>query len=226
MYKVFNFIEDKAINIPLTENRGFLYGDGFFETLIVKNGQLQFFEDHYERMSYAAYQLNLNPFPSVNRLKKLIHSSLSSMLTLSRLKIIIFRNSDGLFAPIKNTPLFYFEEKEIVQQHPIQKTAFFSSTITNRVSATSKFKTLSSLNYVLAGVELNKSVFDEIILLDEKHNISECLSSNIWWIKDNCIYTPSDRSACIEGIAKKNILRFLGFKNIKTLQGEFKKGIC
>ena len=36
MYKVFNFIEDKAINIPLTENRGFLYGDGFFETIISK----------------------------------------------------------------------------------------------------------------------------------------------------------------------------------------------
>jgi 4-amino-4-deoxychorismate lyase len=223
MYKVFNFIEDKAINIPLTENRGFLYGDGFFETIIIKNGTLQFFDDHYDRMSYAALQLNLIPFPSKEQLKNQLQTFFPHRNKLIRLKIIVFRNSDGLFAPNQNTPLFYFEEKEINKKDPIHKSAFFSTTITNRASLTSKFKTLSSLNYILAGIELNKKSKDEIILLDDKKNISECLTSTIWWIKNDCIYTPSELTGCIEGIAKKNIIRFLSKKRIKIEQGEYQK---
>ena len=174
-------------------------------------------------MTYAAHQLNLSPFPSKEQLKTELKTFLPNHNKLIRLKIIVFRNSDGLFAPNQNTPLFYFEEKETNRRDPILKSAFFSTTITNRVSLTSKFKTLSSLNYILAGVELNKSSNDEIILLDNKKNISECLSSTIWWIKNNCIYTPSELTGCIEGIAKKNIIRFLSKKGFKIEQGEYQK---
>ena len=113
MYTMFNFNEDKPINVPLTENRAFLYGDGFFETIIIKEGQLISFHDHYQRMNYAARQLHLFPFPLLEQLKKKIDLLIGDTNGLFRLKIIVFRNSEGLYAPNKNTPLFYFEKKEV-----------------------------------------------------------------------------------------------------------------
>ena len=223
MYKIYNFIEDKSINLPLTENRAFLYGDGFFETIIIKNGDLFFFTDHYARMIDASIELNLAPFPSAKELEEQILLFISSHKKLSRLKIIIFRNAEGLFAPEKNTPLFYLEEKEIPIHQVKKKSAFFSTKTGNRESNTSRFKTISSLHYVLAGVELNSSDYDEIILLDEKLNISECLSSNIWWIKDNIVYTPNKSTGCITGVARKNIFKYLTSKKIKHINGQYQK---
>ena len=223
MYKVFNFIEDKAINLPLTENRGFLYGDGFFETIIVKNGRLLSFEQHYDRMLYASKQLNLLPFPSKKAIKTLLKSYRNSNSVETRLKVIVFRNSDGLFAPNKNSPLFYFEEKNTLPTRVLNKSAFFSTSVFNKESITSSFKTLSSLKYVLAGIELKKKTCDEIILLDDEQNISECLSSNIWWIKNDTIFCPSTSTGCIDGVAKKNILCHLATKKVKVHIGKFKK---
>ena len=121
MYKVFNFIEDKAINLPLTENRGFLYGDGFFETIIVENGILLSFEQHYDRMLYASKKLNLLPFPSKKAIKTQIESYIDTKFLRSRLKVIVFRNSDGLFAPNKNSPLFHFQEINILPTSVLNK---------------------------------------------------------------------------------------------------------
>lgn len=222
MNKVFNFIEDKAINVPLTENRGFLYGDGFFETIIIKDNSPSFFEDHYKRMVNAASALQLSPLPTFEQLKKKVNSFSPKTPLKSRLKLIVFRNSGGLFAPCNNTPLFYFDYKNIIEQKKINKSAFFSSSTSNKKTSTSHFKTLSSLNYILAGLELNKSTKDEIILLDEQKNVSECLSSNIWWIKDNSVFTPSLNTGCVEGVAKTNILNHLKKQNIAVKVGEFK----
>lgn len=221
MYKVYNFFEDKAINLPLTENRGFLYGDGFFESIIIKHNRITFFDDHYDRMKTAAQIFNFSPFPSKKQLQDLILTLDNTLSEQMRLKIIVFRNAEGLFAPNNNTPLFYFESKGTPPSSTTNKSAFFSKTISNSESTTSTFKTLSSLNYVLAGIELNKSTYDEIILLDQKGLVSECLSSNIWWIKQGVIFTPSLNTGCIEGIMRKNILLYLKAQNISVKIGKF-----
>ena len=45
-------IADRTTNI-LTQNRGFLYGDGVFETLKIVNNRILFLEDHYFRLMAA-----------------------------------------------------------------------------------------------------------------------------------------------------------------------------
>jgi len=224
MHKIYNFSEDKAINLPLTENRAFLYGDGFFETLIIKDSEFLFLEDHYTRMLKASKQLQIMPFPTIDSVKKVLLEMIGiSTNSLLRLKIIIFRDSEGLFSPEKNTPLFFIDIKKIEKHIISRKSAFFCTNISNRESITSRFKTISSLNYVLAGIELKNSNFQEIILLDDHSNISECLSSNIWWIKNNTVYLPSLSTGCIEGVSQINICRYLKSKNIQLMMGEFSK---
>ena len=45
-------LQDSDTNL-LDQNRGFLYGDGVFETLKIVGGKILFFEDHYFRLMAA-----------------------------------------------------------------------------------------------------------------------------------------------------------------------------
>ena len=72
-------------------------------------------------------------------------------------------------------------------------------------SMTSAFKTLSSLPYVLASNEKNNSHFGELVLTDTDLNVSECTSSNIFWIEDDRLFTPPLETGCVDGIMRKQI---------------------
>src|SRR3989338_6638915 len=54
-----------------------------------------------------------------------------------------------------------------------------------------KCKTMQGLNYILAKIAAKKIGNFDDILLNEKNYIAECSSYNIFWIKNNKIFTPS-----------------------------------
>lgn len=74
------------------------------------------------------------------------------------------------------------------------------------VSQTSGFKTLSSLPYVMAAMEQQEKGTDDLVLLDNRGFISECIMSNIFWVSDNTVYTPGLGNGCIEGIMRRQIM--------------------
>src|SRR5690606_1335213 len=73
-------------------------------------------------------------------------------------------------------------------------------------SALSSLKTCSALPYVLAGIEKKSRNLDEILILDGQNRLAECSSSNLFWLKNGNIYTPSLESGCIAGVMRRHIL--------------------
>jgi 4-amino-4-deoxychorismate lyase len=70
----------------------------------------------------------------------------------------------------------------------------------------SRFKTLSALPYVMAGIEKKERQMDEMVLCDMYGRVSEASAMNIFWQKDKKLYTPSLNTGCIEGIMRSKIL--------------------
>ena len=98
-------LSDQLIN-----NRAFLYGDAVFETLIIFNDKILFWEDHYFRLMSSMRIIRLDipdkytpEFFKENIIK--IHNSISQTRN-SRIRINIFRFSGGKYKPKKNTPSF------------------------------------------------------------------------------------------------------------------------
>ncbi|MBW1992134.1 MAG: aminotransferase class IV, partial [Deltaproteobacteria bacterium] len=60
------------------QDRGFLYGDGFFETLRAENGRVLFLAEHLERLRASARDFRL-PFPRgidwQDRLQRLLQAN-------------------------------------------------------------------------------------------------------------------------------------------------------
>ncbi len=68
------FIEESQVHLKIS-NRGFLYGDGFFETLLYLNNQLPYLENHFQRILRAlnAFELVQPEYFNLTYLTETIH---------------------------------------------------------------------------------------------------------------------------------------------------------
>ena len=95
--------EEKDLRLT-NKNRGFLYGDGFFETIKIFNKKPFNLENHFDRIIYSADLLDIKFTLSVLDLNK----SISILIEKNNIKsgsvrISVYRNSKGKYFPVENT---------------------------------------------------------------------------------------------------------------------------
>ena len=63
-------------------------------------------------------------------------------------------------------------------------------------------KTISWLDSVWASAEAQRAGFDEVVLLNERGEVSECTAANIFALKGDRVVTPPLSSGCLEGVTR------------------------
>ncbi len=63
-------------------------------------------------------------------------------------------------------------------------------------------KTISWLNSVWAASEAQNAGFDEVVMLNERGEVSECTSANLFIVKNDKVLTPPLSSGCLEGVTR------------------------
>jgi branched-chain amino acid aminotransferase len=63
-------------------------------------------------------------------------------------------------------------------------------------------KTISWLDSVWASAEAHRAGFDEVVLLNERGEVSECTAANIFALKGDKVVTPPLSSGCLEGVTR------------------------
>lgn len=63
-------------------------------------------------------------------------------------------------------------------------------------------KTISWLNSVWAAAEAQREGFDEVVMLNERGEVSECTAANIFIVKNDKVLTPPLSSGCLEGVTR------------------------
>jgi aminodeoxychorismate lyase len=207
--------------------RGFLYGDGIFETLLAKNKKIFRFEEHWERMKKGANICNLK-IPEKERVKEIILKNLKEKDKDYYIRINLWREKPEKFSPSK--------EKEsnfliIIKEFEPYSSKFYEDGINciisekvrrNEKSIISKIKSLSFIENVIVKIECEKEKCDDAIILNTSGYISEGSVSNIFFVKDDCVYTPSIECGCLEGITRKVIFEICEKNGIKVKEGFFK----
>jgi branched-chain amino acid aminotransferase len=69
-------------------------------------------------------------------------------------------------------------------------------------SPLSGVKTISWLNSVWAVAEAQRDGFDEVVLLNERGEVSECTAANIFSVRGEKVFTPPLSSGCLEGVTR------------------------
>ncbi len=225
----FKIIEEEDFNLSYL-NRGFQYNDGFFETIIMDNGKIRFLSDHVTRINSGLEALHLEcldvlNFPVVlgNQIIELAEKNNLDQNRKIRIKLNFWRKPGGLFTPETNETEFLISLAPQPDSEVIIEKADFSENIYTHYSPWSFLKGPNANLYVQAGIAKKQAGLDEIILSDAAGNIAECLASNIYWIKDNIIYTPALETGCIAGILRKNIFRGCEALTISIKQGLYSR---
>jgi branched-chain amino acid aminotransferase len=82
-----------------------------------------------------------------------------------------------------------------------------------------QIKSLNFLNNILAKQEASRSgAFDGLMLNAEGH-ITECTTSNIFFVKDGCIRTPSVACGILDGITREVVLSLAREQEVPIEEG-------
>jgi 4-amino-4-deoxychorismate lyase len=208
------------------DNRAFQYGDGIFETMLCKNNAIQYFSDHFARLqkSMSCMELTNDVCSNEEELQNIIQELIkkNNYSPNVRIKLMVHRNWGGLYAPETTDGILTILVKELTKiTQTTKEYVVFSDDVRNHYHKGSMFKLLSSGRYVLAGLEMKRKKANDIIITDIDGNISECLQANIFWIKDNTVFTPGIETGCIDGIMRKQIQQYCNINNVEFKTGFF-----
>jgi branched-chain amino acid aminotransferase/4-amino-4-deoxychorismate lyase len=198
-----------------------------FETMIFSNSKVQYLSDHFNRLSCGSLALHMQiprqltvSYLEENITRLVAQNKLSTHV---RVKLQVWRKPGGTFTPTQVGADFCISVQANVPVASIKDKVLFYEDIPLVYSTISEFKTCSALPYVMAGIARQQTDADDMILLNTDGYISECIASNLFWLKDNQLFTPSLQSACVGGVMRKQVLSKAHSLHIPVREGLFKK---
>ena len=200
-------------SVPLgIQNRAYKYGDALFETIKVKDGKVNFIEDHYFRLMASMRMLRMSismEFTLEFFENEILKTVNANNLNLARVRFSVNRKDGGLYSPITNTIDFLIEANELktISRSTYEIDVFKDYYVYSGILST--LKTNNKILNVLAGIYAEENGLDNCILLNEKKQVVEALNANIFLIKGNQIITPSLSEGCLKGVMRKNIIKLI-----------------
>jgi branched-chain amino acid aminotransferase len=196
-------------------DRGFLYGDGLFETMRCYNGRVFKLDEHLARLFDSGKILKIKISYSKENLKKTVCKILAAnSLKDASIRITITRG-EGAFA-LSNKDLKLIPNVVITAKrfsgYPVER---YLRGISVRISdiaqdeslALSKAKTLNFLNHIMARLAAQEKGFDDAILMNRKGFVAEAATSNVFLVKKGIIATPSLDSGILAGITRGVVIK-------------------
>jgi len=209
-------------------DRGFLYGDGLFETLRAYNGRIFLLSQHLDRLAESANRLALS-IPNTKRLEALLYDTLHrNNLTNAILRLTITRGEgiEGSFDITPNLRPTIFISARPFEGYPSEtyRKGVRTSIATTRqgFQEVSSFKSISFINRVLARQEAIRRGVSEAILLNPKGYLAEGSVSNLFWVRKGVLYTPSLSAGILAGTTRQTVLAIANEEMISAREGLYR----
>jgi branched-chain amino acid aminotransferase len=200
-------------------DRGFLLGDGIFETIAVINRKPLWLDEHLQRMSQAAAELGISfnaegLFAGLTAVLKKSETQFEALrITLSRGKTS--RGLTGIgTSPSLLMTLDAFDAKNLFQPCRLR----VSSVRRNEFAPSSRLKTLSYIDGIAAAREAASDA-DDALMLNTRGHVASSTVANIFLIQGNELTTPALMEGILPGIMRRVVLdnaKRMGFVPIET----------
>lgn len=206
------FVNYKSDTSLTTADRGLAYGDGVFETVFARSRSLLHIEDHLARLYRGLTKLGM-PFSEEQKqtLYTFLYSTILPLIeSNSVVKIMVTRGEGGRgYLPPENClhtviiGIFPAPDYESHRQKGVNLSVSPVPVSENRFLA--GIKHLNRLENVMAKQFLMKNDF-EAIMLNNNGEVVECIQSNIFWLSQGVLYTPSLAASGVQGTLRKYLI--------------------
>ncbi|NQD71377.1 aminotransferase class IV [Sphingobacterium shayense] len=219
-----------AADLPVAtmDNRALRYGDGLFETMLWKDGDIRFLDFHIERLQKGMQLLQFEENTKFDRF--FIRSKVDELARKNnvigqqlRVRFSVFRAGGGLYSPETNKPVFCIQLSQIPTSLRDKKMGLIIDLFTDvkkPFSDLSHVKSNNALIYVLAGVHKKKYAFDEVLILNQEGFLCEALTSNIFVYFEKTLYTPALSEACIDGVMRRVVMDMANDEGIPVVEAQ------
>lgn len=203
-------------NAPVIDagSRAFLYGDGLFESIRIINGKPINLKGHMQRMFKGAELLKIRIPIHLN--EDVIKEKILELLELSEItkggkcRLSLDRMSGGSYKPTSNEATYFIEvwpqdDNEFQLNYKGLEIDIYRD-IKLQYSVLSPFKTKNGLIKVMAAIAAGESGLDDFVLQNDKGNIIESTSCNLFIVSNGVLYTPGLQEGCLAGTMRMQII--------------------
>lgn len=191
-------------------DRGFAYGDGIFTTAKIHLGEIQLLSQHINRLVSGCSALNIN-FSNSNELIEQL-KAIAKQFSEAVLKVMISAGSGGrgysrigtteptVVISVSSFPAHYHQWQQTGINLGISELKLGINPMLNGM------KHLNRLEQVFIRQELDQRAEDDILVSNINGHIIETSSSNIFWRKENQLFTPKIENSGVSGLMREALL--------------------
>lgn len=204
---------------------GLYYGTGCFETLLYRAGEIEYREKHYQRLFEGLRWLGVSEcsLPDAKKLTNNImnllhHNGLSDISSKIRIQCSI--DSEQGYSQSGELKFFTFITAE---ELPVREEAYSLKVVNTRAipsaSRPAHLKLSNMLHFRHAFRNARQSGFQDALMLNANEYVAETSIANIFWIKDDTIFTPSSACDILPGIIRHEVIKYLKTDLKKEVEG-------
>ena len=218
--------------ISITD-RGFLYGDAAFETIRAYNGEYFAWKQHLKRLQQTCETLSLETSLSGNDLRSHIDATLAAAgYSDAYVRLSITRGSQqGRLTPQPEDTSSFVILVEPLPRGGIDGSAVWNQAATATItdvkrtpsdSLPASAKTHNYLNGILGRLDARSAGAEEALFLDQSGMLTEGATSNLFFVDDSVLKTPSIADLPIlPGITRECVLALATEQHLTVRQGKF-----
>ncbi len=201
-------IRDASDKLLAPGQVGLLSGWGVFSTLRVAGGVLFAFERHWARMrkDAAALRVPLPPDPELVR-RKLLELVEANQAFDATLRVVVVRNTGGMWeGPGVGRSSDLIALTSATKEWGSGVRLCYTP---HARYAAGEFAGAKILSWAMNLTWLEKAQirgFDETILLNERGEVAECTSANLFAAEGDRVWTPPLSSGCLPGVTRELLL--------------------
>jgi branched-subunit amino acid aminotransferase/4-amino-4-deoxychorismate lyase len=209
----------------LLDNRAYHFGDGLFESIRVVNGRPCFLDAHWARLTTGAQVLRIGLPAGLDRrmFEQRINELVERAGAMSaRCRFTLYRAGGGRYTPESTKGQYTIEllpmeepcytlneEGLVVDIWPVMR---------KPVNDLARLKTLNGLYYIMAALWAQERQLDDCLLQNERGNIIESSSGNLFIVSNGVLYTPSLSDGCLGGVMRAQVINLALASGIKVYE--------
>lgn len=207
-------------------NRGFHYGDGFFETIRLIDGKPIFLDHHFSRVleTMEAYKIDRPLDFTLQKLEnEIIELGQRNQIDKGgRVRVTFCRKSAGYYLPIGNELEYVIEANSLEhnrftlneQGKNVDLCVEFKKDL-NRLAV---FKRIECQVYIQAALFAHEKGLDDALVQNYKGSIIEATSSNVFLVSNGVLYTSGLDEGPVAGTMRMNIINLALENGIKVYE--------
>lgn len=210
-------------------DHGFLYGMGLFETFRTYGGIPYLLDRHMSRLHSGCEQLGIRYQPDLEQIKDWV----TDLLAVNGLKDGYVRLTVSAGEAELGLPTGDYEKPNVLmlvkalppvndEVHMRGRELRLLNTRRNTPEGDVRYKSLHYMNNIIAKRELlasQASARAEGLMLNREGWLAEGIVSNLFFVKDNVIFTPAISTGILPGITRERVLELARGAGYRTEEG-------